>query len=101
MSQPKIACRDPATKEQLEWKLEREPWREVAEFAAYHCQYQALNLKPWESPPCWVDEDDPDERDKAARALLSRMLTAGVSRYHPDPLAALGRNLGNDVRFRG
>ena len=94
----RIARRDPATRVQLDDMLKDEDWRSVAEFAAYHCQYQALHLKPWELPPCWVDEDDPNERDKAARVLLSRMLAAGVSRYHPDPLVALG---AAHVRFRG
>ena len=29
-------------------------------------------------------------RDDAAWALFKRMRKAGVNRYHPDPLAALG-----------
>ena len=83
-----IAKRDRA--EQLEGKLlQGDPWIEVAEFASYSCQLHALNLKPWESPPCHADEDDPDERDKKAQHLLRKMLAAGVSRYDPDPLTAL------------
>ena len=75
--------------EQLQAKLEDEEWREVAEFAAYSCQIDALSLKPWQDPPCIADEDDPDERDKKAQHLLRKMLAAGVSRYNPDPLKAL------------
>jgi hypothetical protein len=83
-----IAKRDRA--EQLEGKLvQGDSWIEVAEFASYSCQIRALNLKPWQSPPCTEDEDDPTPRDRAAQALLRRMLRAGVSRYDPDPLAAL------------
>jgi hypothetical protein len=40
-------------------------------------------------PPCIADEDDPNERDKDAQRLLRKMLAAGISRYDPDPLAAL------------
>jgi hypothetical protein len=84
-----IAKRDKERAKQLQSKLRDEPWIEVAEFAAYACQIDALSLKPWQSPPCSVDEDDPDERDRDAQKLLQRMLAAGVSRYDPDPLAAL------------
>ena len=84
-----IAQRDPLRSEQLQKKLEDDEWREVAEFASYHCQIHALNLKPWEDPPCTEDEDDPTPRDRSAQALLRRMLRGGVSRYEPDPLAAL------------
>jgi hypothetical protein len=84
-----IAQRDPFRAQQLQSKLKDEAWVAVAEFAAYSCQIDALNLKPWESPPCHADEDNSDPQDKAAQHLLRRMLTAGVSRFDPDPLAAL------------
>jgi hypothetical protein len=87
-----IAKRDLLRAEQLEGKLlQGDPWAEVAEFAAYSCQIHALSLKPWQSPPCHADEDDPDEQDKKAQHLLRKMLAAGVSRFDPDPLAALER----------
>ena len=41
-------------------------------------------------PPCVVSEDGP-ERDQAAQKLVRRMLVVGVSRYDPDPLAALAQ----------
>ena len=61
------AKRDRLFAEHLESKLKDEPWREVAEFAAYSCQIESLSLRPWQSPPCHVDEDA-DEPDSAERA---------------------------------
>ena len=90
-----IAQRDPLSAKHLRSKLEDQPWREVAEFAAYSCQIESLGLKPWQSPPVHIDEDadEPDNSDResnsAARKLLRQMLAAGVSRYDPDPLTAL------------
>jgi hypothetical protein len=49
----------------------------------------SLRLPQWINPPCWVHEDDPEEDDKDEQELLRRMLAAGLSRYEPDPLAAL------------
>jgi hypothetical protein len=68
----RIANRDPMRSRQLASMLSDEPWIEAAEFAAYGVQIEALALKPWESPPCVVDEDE-----------------AGLSRYEPDPKGAL------------
>ena len=86
-------CR--AKREQIDSMLTDRPWREVAEFAAYSCQVDALNLKPWEWPPVWVDDIDaalnaPDDakRIRSAALLLRRMQQCGVSRWHPDPVAA-------------
>jgi hypothetical protein len=45
---------NPADREQIEDKLKAEPWIEAAELAAYSWQFDALRLKPWQSPPCWV-----------------------------------------------
>ena len=91
----KVAGRDPERAEHLTSKLKDEPWIEVAQFAAYSVQIDALALKPWQDPPANLDEDA-DEPDNAARAsnaagrqLLRQMLAAGLSRYEPDPLAAL------------
>jgi hypothetical protein len=86
------ARRDPSRARQLDAKLQDDPWSEVSQFAAYCCQIHALHLKPWQSPPCSVDEDDPDEHDnKTTQKLLRLMLANGVSRFDPDPLAALKR----------
>jgi hypothetical protein len=72
----------------LQMQLE-DGWFYAASFASYSCQCDALHLKPWEHPPIWVgDPDDYPESPEAAR-LLRRMLKAGGSRYHPDPMSAL------------
>lgn len=63
------------------------PWRERAESASYRLQIKSLRLRPWESPPSVVDENDDD--DPGAQELLRQMLKAGISRYDPDPLEAL------------
>lgn len=70
-----------------EWIFEPQPWQEVAEFAAALCQRDALNLTPWEDPPCraHVDAMGGDGSVK----LLAKMEAAGISRWHPDPLRAL------------
>jgi hypothetical protein len=96
-----IAQREPGRRGQLESMLEDQPWHEVAEFAAHCVQGDALDLYPWETPPCDVsDEPSPDEGQTgrvadetlpAARKLLHRLLAAGLSRYEPNPLAALAR----------
>ena len=67
--------------------LEPRPWQEVAEFAAYSTQMDSLKLKPWQLPPCEVEPDDRQHRQAAK--LLREMLALGVSKYHPDPLAAI------------
>ena len=71
---------------QLDEKLKDESWEEVASFAAFSAQSRSLHLQPWESPPCIADGF---HGDASARKLLQQMLDAGVSRYHPDPMAAL------------
>ena len=76
---------DRARAQQIDAKLKDEPWAEVAEFAAYVCQGRSLHLAPWKSPPCWADADDSDPAAK----LLRQMLDLGVSRWHPDPMAAI------------
>jgi hypothetical protein len=81
---------------QIKAKLADEDFWSVAKFAAYSQQCQNLRLKPWETPPCHVDEDQ-DYGDPAydhgkknrAQALLRKMIKLGVSRYDPDPLAAI------------
>ena len=92
-----IARRDPGRAEQLRAMLEDDEWVEVAEFFSYSLQIQSLSLKPWQSPPCHIDEnaDAPDDADcepnTVGRKLLRQMLRAGISRFDPDPLAALRR----------
>jgi hypothetical protein len=85
-----------ADREQIDTMLKERPWRAAAVFAATCCQERALRLKPWQAwPPCVVSIDDVDEPGfehrgiRASAALLQAMLAAGVSRFHPDPLAAI------------
>jgi hypothetical protein len=87
----------PADRTQIEHKLETEPWVDVGTFASYSCQVDSLHLKPWQPPPCWVDDvvadinagNDGVGGQYQAAKLLQRMLDAGLSRYEPDPLKAL------------
>jgi hypothetical protein len=74
-----------------------EDWEVVGRFAAYAAQDNALRLKPWEMPPCWIRDlaaslevppGDPRGERRAAE-LLKRLLDAGLSRYEPNPIAAL------------
>ena len=67
------------------WACPPEPWERVAQFAASCVQSRSLRLKPWESPPCQADVDGGGHDAE----LLRKMLAAGVSTWHPDPIAAL------------
>jgi hypothetical protein len=77
---------DPEYREQIERKLKTEPWEHVAEFAAYCCQIDNLGLKVWQDPPMYA-ELRPDQPD--ALAILVKLLGHGLSRFEPDPAAAL------------
>jgi hypothetical protein len=87
----------PGRSAQIDYMLECEPWEQVAEFCACHCQRRNLQLKPWQRPPCLVEDlegdiargDDGVVGKFAAAQLLKRMLAAGVSFYEPDPLSKL------------
>jgi hypothetical protein len=87
----------PADKLQIEDKLKTEPWLEVARFAVYGAQMRALRLKLWQPAPSDIDDvdaalaagDDGVMGHYQAAKLLQRMLCAGLSRFEPDPLAAL------------
>jgi len=88
--------RNKACRLQLDDKLKTEAWIEVARFAAHRCQEISLHLAPRQCwPPSRVAVDDVDKPGYEHRgigqsaALLRRMLAAGISRYHPDPIAAL------------
>ncbi|MFZ5715905.1 MAG: hypothetical protein ACOY3N_24005 [Bradyrhizobium sp.] len=80
---------------QVRDKLNSEPWADVAVFAAYSEQIDALSLKPWQSPPALIDHPEAiiasgtAHPDFKAAKLLARMLAHGVSKFHPDPLLAI------------
>jgi hypothetical protein len=81
-----LARAEPEYATQIAAKLKDEPWEQVAEFAAYNCQIDSLDLKPWQDPPMYA-ELRPGQPDSLA--LLVKLLGAGLSRYEPDPVAAL------------
>jgi hypothetical protein len=79
-------------------KLEREGFQATGHFASYSAQMDSLHLPPWAYPPCFIADDDIDKliaaRDDAqgkhaAAKLLKRMRELGISKYCPDPLAAI------------
>jgi len=90
----------PADREQIERKLAgSQRWFEVAYFATYSCQVDALALKPWQPTPAQIDDldgvlatgDDGAGGHYAAAKLLQRLLDAGLSQFEPDPIGALER----------
>lgn len=80
--------------EQVRWMLTDDGWWYAASFCASHRQYATLNLKPWQSPPCDVDDDNPPDRDHDAVRLLKRMLSHGISQYDPTPIASIEAKQG-------
>lgn len=89
-----IVLRDPEWAEQVQEKLDENGWRDAAETACFHCQIESLELKPTQLPPMYANEDNLDhydERDRQAARLLRKMRMAGLSRYEPNPKAALAK----------
>jgi hypothetical protein len=65
-------------------------WQSVAKLASYIEQCRNLELRQHETAPCWViDPDAADGKDRDAAKLVRRMRVAGVSQYHPNPMAAI------------
>jgi hypothetical protein len=86
----------PADRQRIDRKLAEEPWVEVAMDAAHSCQEWALRLDPWQCwPPCAVEPGSVDTPGLEHRGisssakLLRQMLALDISRWHPDPLAAI------------
>jgi hypothetical protein len=73
----------------------REPWVDIARHAALSCQIASMGLKAWQVAPCEVaiNQIDPpgDEhhRTRHASLTLERLLHSGLSRWEPNPPAAL------------
>src|SRR3974390_1582598 len=84
-------------REQIEQMIKEDTFWEVGTFAAYHRQCDVLQLKPWQDPPCHIDLDEHEGGDvrrqisgyDQAAKLLREMFALGISRWHPDPLAAI------------
>jgi hypothetical protein len=81
---------------QIEEMLSERGFAEAGPFAAYSLQCSRLALKPWMAPPCHAHEeveltdcDDSYGNRRAEVELLRRLLAAGLSRWEPDPVAAL------------
>jgi hypothetical protein len=87
-----VRAESPGRAVQIATKLKDEPWEQVAEFASYCCQIDNLELRPWQDPPLYA-ELRPDQPN--ALALLVKLLGAGLSRYEPDPAAALAQVRGS------
>jgi hypothetical protein len=102
----------PARRKQIDDMLAKDGWDEAARFAAYACQDGNLKLAPWQMPPCWIRGDldallaapvtghDHRGQRQAAR-LLKRLYAAGLSRFEPDPEAALAQAKGKAKAKRG
>jgi hypothetical protein len=83
--------------------LEERGLEEAGRWAAAQMQFVTLRSRPWLALPCdlvtYGDADldailaaDNDESGKrTAAVLLKRMRDAGVSDWHPDPMAALAK----------
>ncbi len=78
-----------------QWPKRRdEPWEEAALAAAYGCQVDALNLRPWQPAPMDMSDDRPRDPFPAAGKVAAwelrrRLIRAGLSVFEPDPPAAL------------
>jgi hypothetical protein len=79
---------DPASAQQAADLLTSDGWYETASFCSACVQRKSLGLqcKPWQTVPA---RGDRPQLPPEGRELLRRMLKAGISQYHPDPIAAL------------
>jgi hypothetical protein len=85
-----LTLKEPDRTEQVSEMLAERGWFSAASFSAYHRQCTSLRLKPWEYPPCWADDEIANDPLRAsALTLLRRMEGLDLSRYEPDPIAAI------------
>ena len=77
-------CESRTRAKQIDAKLRTEPWEDVGRFAAFSSQIESLHLQPWESTVVYADSPE-------AHVLLRRLKAAGLSKFEPDPVAALAR----------
>jgi hypothetical protein len=90
---------DEGRRRQIDDFLRTRTFEEVGRFASYSCQMRSLHLPPWMYPPALIDDtdiekilaagDDPHGKFVAAKLLL-RLRELGLSKFCPDPMAALG-----------
>ena len=83
----------PESRARIDRVLREEGFESAGHTASYHLQCRALRLKPWQAAPIHADinEIDPDRCGSRPEeiALLKRMLSLGISQFHPDPLRAI------------
>ena len=92
-----VRGRGAARCEQINDMLRTDGFQSVGTFAASSCQCDSLRLKPWQTAPLWVGDLDAALRQpfggqrgtREAAELLKKLLDNGLSKYEPDPLAAL------------
>ncbi|MFH1342121.1 MAG: hypothetical protein ABIL01_13115 [Pseudomonadota bacterium] len=106
MTRSLIACRaeSPIRARQIHDMLSTRPWETVAKFASYSAQIESLGLSPWQNPPMYArlpdlekPFDDPRGERQAAE-ILKKLLAHGLSRYEPDPLAAIAMTIQRSPR---
>jgi len=93
-----IARRDPLQRKRIDDAFAAgDDYVKVGKAAAYHCQIEALDLMPWQSPPCYADMralerpyGQPGGKRESAELAL-RMQRQGISRWHPDPAGECDR----------
>src|SRR5262245_3184006 len=89
----KIGMADPLRREQLTAMLMDKPWAQVAQFAAFNCQMDSMNLPPWQEAPCHgylVDRGKVTRHPQAGR-WADRLIGANLSVWEPCPVEALAR----------
>ena len=78
----------------------REPWDAIARHAALSCQVASMGLRAWQNAPCEVEVNQTDppgdehHRTRHASLTLERLLRGGLSRWEPNPPAALAAAVG-------
>ncbi|TYL85714.1 hypothetical protein [Bradyrhizobium cytisi] len=97
-----LARHDPALHGRVDRWLAERGWESAARSCACHCQSAALNLKPWQLPPCSptianhlddalrVPFSDASGRREGAE-IVRKLRSLGLSIYEADPLAAIAR----------
>src|SRR5262245_20891015 len=81
-----VACADPIYRKTFVQLRAQDGWLAAAVAASYHCQYRALDLRPWQEAPAVATG-----RDRACVDLQDRLIDASLSVYEPDPLRALAK----------
>ena len=90
----------PSRRKEVASKLASEGWRATAEWACWLCQDRNLKCKPWQ----WVTPGrigdvqvsltaDPNGHtgERSAAEIVRRLFKVGLTKFEPNPLAALAR----------